>query len=271
MKVNLSRTGSSPTRSSLPRLSFYALGMIGSLLGSSAQAGYLLSGDTSRGSVSYGGTSLGAFSHSATTFAFQSVVTTSDLAVYEAGVTAGDPTQTYYFSPEPLPIPRVWIADGLVDRFAPVGTTISGSYPTGTGDLAEPLIQVDYYGPDATAENPSLKRYLLDGGVALSYKFETQVEGAVRYNFSIQGVNPVDATTYSYLMSGVITFGLEDAADTYSSSYALRSSDNQLVITGKTSGVASIPEPSACALWLGLAAALGTVGMRRPDGSRSRA
>lgn len=244
--------------------------MIGGLVGPSAQAGYLLSGDASRGSVSYGGTSLGAFTHSATVFAFQSVTTTSDLAIYEAGVAAGDPTQTYYFSPEPLPISHMWIADGLVDRFAPVDTTISGSYPTGTGGLAEPLILMDYYGPDTDTDNPSLKRYLLDGGVALSYSFKTLEGGAVRYNIGIQGVNPVDATTYTFTTSGVITFGIDGATDTYSSSHALRSLDNQLVITGKTTGLASIPEPSAYGLWLGLAATLGILGLRRPRGSQSR-
>ena len=121
--------------------------------------------------------SIGAFSHSATTFAFHSVTTTTDLAVYEAGVAAEDPTQTYYFSPEPLLISHTWIADGLVDRCAPVGTTISGSYPTGTGGLAEPLILVDYYGPDADTDNSYVKRYLLDGGLALTYSFQTRVEG----------------------------------------------------------------------------------------------
>ena len=270
MEPILSRTDASPVHPNFPRLSLHALAVIGGLVGSSAQAAYTLSGDTSRGSVSYAGTSMGAFTHNATLYAFRSVTTTSDPEVYAAGLALEDPTQTYYFSPDPLPIPQLWIADWLVDRFAPVGTTISGSYPTGTEDLAEPLIRIDYYGPDADTNNTGLKRYLVDGGVALSYSFKTQEEGAVRYNIGIQGVNPVDATTYSFTTSGLITFGTGGATDTYSSSYALRSSDNLLVITGKTSGLASVPEPSACGLWLGLATALGTFGVRRRHGSRSR-
>ena len=69
----------------------------------------------------------------------------------------------------------------------------------------------------------------------------------MRYNFGIQGLNPVDGTTYTYSASGVITFGTDGADDTYSSSFALRSLDNRA------------------------RGDLVTFGMRRPRGSRPRA